>query len=175
MSNARTNADGILNISVHSQGIGFTNGVQNRGVYVNGTRVFSCGRSWGLTVISTNGATRGQVIHASTYDVYSDAANAASMINDMSTYFVNNNILLFNTYDEPNNNAGTLKSELVENYGAKLALAPMSSRGAYAYGVRHGYGSIGESHSAYWNGATLTTSGTNDGKCVAGFYATVRM
>ena len=160
----------ILHIQAYGRGLG-TNSRGSSSVYVNGVVVRTTGRSWGLTVISGGGSNLGQVLHSQTYDVYVNTSDATSMINDMATYDTNNNILIVNTYDEPTNNAGTIRSTLKGSYYAKHA-ENSTHRYAYVHAWRNGYGLLGECHSATRSGSTFTNQG-NNGMANAGISFTV--
>ena len=82
------------------------------------------------------------------------------MINDMATYDTNNNILIVNTYDEPTNNAGSIRTALRDNYYAKHAEST-THRYAYVHAWRNNYGRLGECHSATRYVSTFTTQGNN--------------
>jgi hypothetical protein len=160
----------ILHIQAYGRGLG-TGSRGSSSVYVNGVVVRTTGRSWGLTVISGGGSNLGQVLHSQTYDVYVNTSDATSMINDMATYDTNNNILIVNTYDEPANNGGTIRSTLKGSYYAKHAESS-THRYAYVHAWRNGYGQLGECHSATRDGSTFTNQG-NNGMANAGISFTV--
>ena len=160
----------ILHIQAYSRGLG-SGSIGSNSVYVNGVEVRSTGRSWGLTVISGGGSNLGQVLHSQTYDAYGDTNAATSIINDMATYDTNNNILIVNTYDEPDQNGNGIRVALRDNYYAKHAESA-TRRYAYVHAWRNGYGQLGECHSATRSGSTFTNQGDNS-KANAGISFTV--
>lgn len=158
--NLEINTNRIYHFHVSSAGVGFSTD-QVVGIWMNGVKIANANRSWHLLVISGSGTTKGNILHNTTYDVYGNNALATSFVNNLSIYNVSNNILIIHTYDEPDSGGDPIRTALQDSFSAKLAYAPKASRYAYCYAYRHGYGTLGEAHSSYYSGATLTASGTN--------------
>jgi len=70
---------------------------------LNGIKVFTPDRSYGLVVISRSTL---QVVFSQTYDVYGSANNAVELANKMASYD-DNYIIVICTYDEPSANRTT--------------------------------------------------------------------
>ena len=85
---------------------------QDRGVWMNGSNVAQSGRSWHMLVVSGSGANKGNILVNATYDVYGVPSLATSFVTDLSTYNVNNNVIVIHTFDEPNNNADPIRTAL---------------------------------------------------------------
>lgn len=75
----------------------------DHGVWVNGTKVFTPGRSYGLVLIRRYDLA---VVFSQTYDVYGDVNNAVAMGNKMAEYD-SNYIIVITTFDEPQKNRNT--------------------------------------------------------------------
>lgn len=162
----------FLQVNAFSTGIGYSGYSSPASIYVNGVNVFNCGRSWGLCVISGGGANAGQVIYGNTFDVYGTTTLATNFTNTIDSYSGNNNIIIIITQDEPQNGGDPIRTYLQNNLSAKLAYLPNSSRYAYGYAYRFGYGTLGEAHSSYYNGGyTNAGQNTNPNRC--GFNFTV--
>lgn len=165
-SGFQINGNKLIHVHASSSG-GQSNQHHGSGVWLNGSLVFNCGRSWGLVVISGGGSNKGKILHSQTYDVYVTGTNATNMVNAMATYHTNGNILIVTTNDEPDNNGSPIRTALESTYGAKYAGGVKNSRYAYAYAWRHGRGTLGEQHSMYVAGTTWTASGYNNSRSIA--------
>lgn len=88
-------------------------------IAINGTQVLSATspRSYRATrLVWSNGWT----FHSSNgYDVYGTAGQDTALLTYLQT-FNTYDVLVLNTYDEPNNARAAFKSELITSFGAKL-------------------------------------------------------
>lgn len=157
---------------VHSCGIGFNADAYWAGVVMNGTKVMSTARSWGLCVISP----KGQVLSAKTYDVYGNGGHATSFINDFKAYNKDTNVLIVTTWDEPQANANGIRDFLELNAEAKKVKGPNAFRYAYCLAYRNGFGALGEESSSYMTGNGSYTGGKeNTSQMRCGFSFSVIM
>lgn len=99
-----------LHIKVESRGYDDTNGYDNQEININGVNVLSAGspRSYRMTRIVNNG-TDWSLENSFGFDVYSDEGSQA--LTFLQT-FQNNDLLILNTSDEPNNNRDVFRSEM---------------------------------------------------------------
>ncbi len=70
------------------------------GYWIDGSTVFTQGRSYGFLALDRD---TGTVVQTDTFDVYGTAAEAGNLAGNMSTYG-SDHLLLINTHDEPQNN-----------------------------------------------------------------------
>ena len=73
------------------------------GVWINGTKEFTPGRSYGLVVVQRSNL---EVVFSKTYDVYDSASNANALGNKMAEYD-SDYIIVICTYDDPYRNSTT--------------------------------------------------------------------
>ena len=125
---------------------------------INGKSIGGSGRSWKLTAIKGSGSNIGQIIHHQTYDVYGDSSKANDYINALSTYTTDNNVIIITTSDEPQNHAGSIRTTLRDTYGAKDSMYNYF-RYAYVFAFRHGFGTLGEQNSIYWDALNSRSGG----------------
>lgn len=84
-------------VRVESKGYSATIG--DRGVWIDGLKIFTTTRSYGLVVLDYNA----QATFSSNYDVYGNAANAAALASKLNS-LVDGTIIVISTHDEPQTN-----------------------------------------------------------------------
>jgi hypothetical protein len=126
----------VKSIKVESKGLSSTIG--DKGVTIDGKKVFTPGRSYGLVVLERS---TGNVVFSQTYDVYDSTVvngvtrgitNATAMANQIATYD-KNYIVIVCTYDEPMANRDVLLTQ-IKRCGGTEALFKTTQwyyRGAY--------------------------------------------
>ena len=159
----------VLHIQATSNGGGVNNIVcPTSKIIINGKSIGGSGRSWKLTVIKGSGSNIGQVIHHQTYDVYGNGTSeATNYVNALSTYTTDKNVIIVTTSDEPSSHAGAIRTALRDTYGAKDSMYNYF-RYAYVFAFRHGFGTLGEQNSIYWDALNSRSGGgSNDIKTIA--------
>lgn len=106
-------------IQVESAGVNDTILNRRQRVVINGTQVLSANsaRSYRITRISTSSGWQYQSSNG--YDVYGSQTAADDALTYLQS-FSTGDMLVLNTYDEPNNRRNTFRNELVNNFYAEL-------------------------------------------------------
>lgn len=135
-------------ILIQAQSSGLDDGTtrpRNQLVQINGTSVVnsSSPRSYRMTRLTNTGS--GWTYNASNgYDVYGNQTAADNALAFLQT-FQDSDILVLNTWDEPNNRRTTFRDELVNNFGAKLQYSSTwGSRCSYLLVAVKGKGALHE-------------------------------
>ena len=129
-------------INCYSTGLG---GVGSKSVYVNGNVVSAASRGVHLTVLS--GST-GNMIFSNNYDTHGTIALGTNCANDINTYNTNGNILILNTWDQPNHINTDLQNALKDVMLSKeITYETMDYRNAFCIIYQNGRGKLGESTS----------------------------
>ncbi|NLH39030.1 MAG: hypothetical protein GX445_03090 [Elusimicrobia bacterium] len=116
-------------IRVASKGLSSSQG--DYGVWIDGVKIFTPGRSYGLVVIRRSD---GVVVYQNTFDVFGNANEATNLANQMASYN-SDYIVIVLTYDEPQQNRiyGGLQDQIKRCGGTAgvFESANFQSRSAY--------------------------------------------
>ena len=120
---------------------------ENRSIWVNDKKVMNnktLNRSYNLLVLDYN---NGEVLYKKTYDIYSKGISQAKLLNDdLTKYDKDNNILIINTYDEPQKNRKHIKKlwDYNEHKMTTSKFHKIYRRGAYVLIYQNDIGIIKE-------------------------------
>lgn len=110
-----------LLIQVESKGYDDTSANRRQRIVIDGSEVLSgdAGRSYKVTRLEQDGNGRYTFDQSNNYDVYGSADNGTE-VNSFLNTFNDGDLVVINTHDEPNNNRGQFKTNLINNFGARL-------------------------------------------------------
>jgi len=129
-----------ITINAYSTGLG---GSGSRSVYLNGNSVSTSARGVHLTVV---GGTTGTVVFSQSYDTHGNTALGTNCANDINAYNTNGNILILNTWDQPNHINADLTTALRDVMQSKqIVYETMDYRGAFCIIYQNGRGKLAES------------------------------
>lgn len=115
-----------LLIQVESAGISDYNySYYRQRIVINGVDqlVATAPRSYRATRLTYTQAGGWAYASSNGYDVYGSPAEATNLLTYLQTFSVGD-MLILNTFDEPLNNRGTFKNELINNFNAALQDSP---------------------------------------------------
>lgn len=108
-------------LQVESSGLLYpnANSYRSQRIVIAGSSIdlsYTCARSYCISKV-TGGLGASATVSNSSFDVYGSTTEATNAVNFLNT-FANGDLLILNTYDEPQNNAAELSMILRNNFGA---------------------------------------------------------